>query len=297
MPAEHDENRHGENRHGENGLGGGRPERTGGEEGRAGRTGPGESRGDGARLDGGVPHGDGNALMAAVTGEQPPQAVLADGSFAEAYRSAAADVAVLREQLGLIGAALAEPPPAQVPRAATVAPPAPRRRRRPAPRALALRGLVAAAAAAVVLGMGWLVVHSDGTGAQDDQGASSAADGAAGRSKSGTDFKTDHAGYLACARLVAEGTVVKAEVVPGTAQDRVTLDVTRYYEPAKGSGRITFPLAPGTSPVPRAGDHLLVGIPRGQDEPDLWAAGEREIARERAWITAALPDARTLPCP
>ncbi|MEG8277486.1 hypothetical protein [Streptomyces sp. AHA2] len=263
MPAEHDENRHGE------------PE-------------PGET----------APYSDGGALMAAVAGEPPDRAALTDGAFAEEYRAAVADVAALREQLGLLGAALAEPPAAPDPRGATVAAlPAPRRRRRPAPRALALKGLVAAVGAAAVLGMGWLVVHGEGTGAQDDQGASSAADGAAGKSKGGTDFETDRAGYLACARLVAEGTVVKTEAVPGTGRLRVTLDVTRYWKPAKGEGRIVVPRGGDTRPRPRAGDHVLVGIPQGQDEPDLWTTGEKEIARDRARITAALPEARTLPCP
>jgi hypothetical protein len=155
---------------------------------------------------------------------------------------------------------------------------------------------MAAVGAVVAFGMGWLVVHSDGTGALDDRGASSAADSSTGRPQGGEGSKISHAAYLACARLVAEGTVAEVETVRGTAQIRVTLDVTRYYEPAEGRSRITFPLARGTVPTPRAGDRALIGIPQGQDEPDLWTTGEKELARGRAWITAALPASRTYPC-
>ncbi|MER6708856.1 hypothetical protein ABT328_32175, partial [Streptomyces fumanus] len=52
-----------------------------------------------------------DALMAAITGEEPaPGAGAGAGTEAE-RRSAEADVALLREQLGVIGRALAEPPP------------------------------------------------------------------------------------------------------------------------------------------------------------------------------------------
>ncbi|MFC7846520.1 hypothetical protein [Streptomyces sp. NPDC057382] len=248
--------------------------------------------------DGTTPPGDPGALMAAVAGEPPDRAALADEAFAEAYRAAAADVAVLREQLGLIGAALAGAPPGAAPHPpAAAVTPLPARRPRPSPRGLALRGLVAAAGAAVVLGGGWLVVHGDGTGAQADRGASSAADAAAGQGKSAEDHKTGLAGYLACARLLAEGTVAGTEAVPGTGRVRVTLDVTRRWKPGKGRDRVVFPLDGDARPRPKAGDHVLVGIPQGQDEPDLWTTGEEEIARDRARLTAALPEARTLPCP
>ncbi|RSN31724.1 hypothetical protein DMH12_38615, partial [Streptomyces sp. WAC 04229] len=50
-----------------------------------------------------------DALMAAITGESlPPDA---DPGDRRAYGSAAADVALLREQLGIIGTALSGPPP------------------------------------------------------------------------------------------------------------------------------------------------------------------------------------------
>ncbi|MFJ7293928.1 hypothetical protein [Streptomyces collinus] len=249
------------------------------------------------------------ALMAVLTGEAPPDDALADGAFMTEYRSATADVALLREQLGLIGEALAgpervseevpeqdpEPRPAAGGGASVTSLSARRGRRKPWD--LALKGLVAAVGAGLVIGMGWLVVQSDGMDAGSDRGASSAADGSAGREHADEDAKLSNAGYLACARIVVEGIVTEVETVPGTGQDRVTLDVTRYYKPDKGRARITFPLEAGAVPSLRAGDHMLVGISGEQAQPDTWATGEKEIARERAWITAALPASRTLPCP
>ncbi|MDQ0713422.1 hypothetical protein QFZ55_002874 [Streptomyces luteogriseus] len=261
------------------------------------------------------------ALMAVITGETPGDDALADDVFMTAYRSAADDVALLREQLGLIGRALADPERAAVSERAADSVPAAdservddpepgrgtgasvpslsarRTRTRSRPLAVALRGLVAAVGAGLVIGMGWLVVQSDGLTAGDDQGGSSAADSSAGRPQAGEDAKLGHAGYLACARIVVEGTVAGVETLPGTGQDRITLDVARYYKPDKGGKRITFPMETGVEPRLRAGDHVLVGIPGGQAEPDMWTTGEKEIARDRAWITEALPASRTFPCP
>ncbi|MEU7716888.1 hypothetical protein [Streptomyces tibetensis] len=240
-----------------------------------------------------------DALMAAITGEAPPREARASEAFMAEYRTATADVGVLREQLGLIGHALAEPPAEPGPETgggASVTP-LPARRKRPEPLAVALKGLVAAVGASLVIGMGWLVVQSGDLSAGSDQGGSSAADSSAGRPHAEADAKLGPAGYLACARLVVEGTVAEVEAVPGTGQDRITLDVTRYYKPDKGRKQITFPLETGAEPSLRAGDHMLVGISGDQAHPDEWATGEKEIARERAWITEALPASRTIPCP
>ncbi|MFF7307568.1 hypothetical protein [Streptomyces sp. NPDC008137] len=272
-----------------------------------------------------------DALMAAIVGAPVPEAARQDAEYTAAHRAAASDVALLREQLTLLGDALArgdearlEAPgeaadpagrtvaagPTAGPRAAAhgagpgaAADPAVRvlpvrsRRDRPRPLSLALRGLVAAAAATVVVGMGWLVVQGGvGTGAGDDSAGSSAADAAASPQHGSKGAKLGHAGYLACARIVVEGTVAEVEPVPGTGQDRVTLDVERSYKPAEGQQRVVFPMGEDVDPRPRPGDHVLVGITGGQAEPDLWSVGEKEIARERAWITAALPESRTVPC-
>ncbi|GAA2579079.1 hypothetical protein GCM10010304_20460 [Streptomyces roseoviolaceus] len=318
-----------------------------------------DARRDGSDGCGGGEYDGMDALMAALVGGPVPEGARQDAGYMAAHRAAVTDVALLREQLTLMGDTLArgdgaqleagagagteagaqaradagdpaeagdpgeagEPAgrtpaagPAAGPGAAAhaagrgaaadpsvrVLPVRPRgaapRRNRPRPLSLALRGLVAAAAATVVVGMGWLVVQG-GAGSGDDSAGSSAADSAARPQHGSEDAKLGHAGYLACARLVVEGTVAGVEPVPGTGQDRVTLDVERSYKPAKGQERVVFPMSEDVDPRLRPGDHVLVGITGGQAEPDLWSVGEKEIARERAWITATLPESRTIPCP
>lgn len=44
------------------------------------------------------------------------------------------------------------------------------------------------------------------------------------------------------------------------------------------------------------GDQVLLGVPHDAATPDHWAVGKQEVARERAWIAASLPESRTLTC-
>ncbi|GGQ64273.1 hypothetical protein [Streptomyces pilosus] len=150
-----------------------------------------------------------------------------------------------------------------------------------------LGGLVAAAAAGLVLGTGWLVTQGGGADGSTAQGA--AADS---KEAGGVAFGSPR--YLACARLVAEGTVTAVERVPGAAGvERVTLRADRYY---KGEGEVTFLRdTAGASPL-RPGDRVLVGLPSGGEHPDAVVVGEPDIAPERARITASLPASRTLTC-
>ncbi|MFC9126618.1 hypothetical protein ACFT4A_07215 [Streptomyces sp. NPDC057099] len=287
-------------------------------------------RRDGSDGCGGAEYDGMDALMAAILGDPVPEAARRDTDYLAAHRAAATDVALLREQLTLLGDALAHGDEARVEDRGEAADPAGRtvaagptagprgaahgagpgapadsavrvlpvraRRGRPRPVSIALRGLVAAAAATVVVGMGWLVVQG-GAGSGGDSEGSSAADTAAGTQHGSEDAKLSAAGYLACARIVVEGTVAEVEPVPGTGQDRVTLDVERSYKPAEGQKRVVFPMSEEVDPRLRPGDHVLIGITGGQAEPDHWSVGEKEIAHDRAWITAALPDSRTTPCP
>ncbi|MCP3765398.1 MULTISPECIES: hypothetical protein [unclassified Streptomyces] len=256
---------------------------------------------------------DGDALMAAILGEPLPAAARRDPAFLAARDAAAADVAVLREQLGLIGDTLAreaEPGPAPVRALPAVAPGGPgdpagrarpsRRARRPLK--VALGALAAAAAASVVIGTGWLVTQA-GQGDTASSGAGVTAEDAADakQQEAGTAFGS--AGYLACARLVVEGTVTAVEPVPGAGRDRVTLEETRRHKPEPDPGdlegerdEVTFLAEADGGPRLRVGDEVLIGLPREGSVPDAVIVGEEDIAPERERITAALPASRALTC-
>lgn len=232
-------------------------------------------------------HSGADALMSAITGEPPPDGACADAAFRAEHRRAEADVALLREQLGMIGDALAgEPPPRTAP--APVGEPYGRRRR---PRG-ALATLVAAAVAAVTVGTGWLIAQVGGVG----PAPGSSADSAAVEKESGVLFGSPR--YLACASLVVEGTVTAVERVERSGVLRVTVGVTRSYKPeGPGGHELVLGAEEGAVPGLTAGARVLLGVPRGSATPDHWVVGERDVARERALITASLDPARGLGCP
>ncbi|MEU5100187.1 hypothetical protein [Streptomyces sp. NPDC020996] len=231
-----------------------------------------------------------DALMAAITGEDLPYAARADAAFLADHRRAEADVTLLRQQLRLIGETLAEPPaPAKIPAPAPAPVRPPRTRRRV--RAFAFGALAAAAVATVLTGMGWLV-------AQGGSGASSDARG--GNAKAAPDAGSPLAdpGYLACARVVAEGEVTGVEQLSaGAGQERIVLHVNRSYKPEKTKREITFLLDEGmVLKGLHKGDRVLVALPRHSATPDQVLVGERAIARERPALTRALSASREIAC-
>ncbi|MFF9812135.1 hypothetical protein [Streptomyces sp. NPDC014006] len=251
-------------------------------------------------------HDGPDPLMAVLTGEPLPEEARADPARLAAYRAAEADVTLLRDQLTLLGDTLADaapfppPPPAPEPAPRAAGPTRPaahsgpggpgRSRRRSRVRALSLGTLVTAIVVTGALGTGWLVTHSPGGNATAD-GASSKADadaGAAGQSA---------AAYLACARLVVEGTVTAVRPGPRAGQQRVTLHVTRSYKPAKAPADVTFTWEEFLDPRPVKGRHALVGIPRNADVPDTWVVDTQELVQERDWLGGGRPAATATACP
>ncbi|MGW1026278.1 hypothetical protein ACWD4J_21740 [Streptomyces sp. NPDC002577] len=240
----------------------------------------------------------GDALLAAIMDEPLSGDARGDAAFMDEYRSAVADLTQLRAQLRGLGDALAAPagrssvPERTAPVPAVRAPA--RRTRRPF--AIALGALAAVCAAAMFSGAVWLVGQS-GAGAGD----SSAADkSAAGASQEGSDQKNDGEsmsaeGTVACARLIVEGTVERVEPLPGGAQDRIVLDVTRYYKPSSGKKRVTFTMDVAVDPRLRPGDHTLILIPSYDPHPTIWSTG-KDVAKDRRWIIKALPGSRKIEC-
>ncbi|MPY36582.1 hypothetical protein FNH09_36765 [Streptomyces adustus] len=245
------------------------------------------------------------ALLAAITGEPLSERARTDAEFLAAHRAATADVALLRRHLGLVADALTAPAPAAVPAStaapaavpAPVRPGAPRRR----PFALALRAVAVAAAGALVVGTGWLVVRagnavSGGSAASDSAAKSDDSDNKGAGAEAAAGAALESPQYLACARLVVEGDVTDVEPVAGTAQSRVTLHVTRSYKPAKAPAEVGFLLEREVGPDARPGEHVLVVVPQHSALADAWITGADAVARERAVVGRALPDSRTLTC-
>lgn len=235
-----------------------------------------------------------DALMAAITDEPLSEEARGDAAFMAEHRSASADLTLLREQLGVIGDALAEPAPVQAPapKAARVGP---SRTRRWVPK-LALGGLAVAAAASVVAGLGWLIATggSDAMSSSDDSGAGGQKSGAAD-ADAGTRFGSPY--YLACTRLVAEGTVTSVERLPDGVQLSISVDVIRYFkQDEERPEHLTYVVEDTFGRGLVKGDRVLFGVPKGDGVPDHWVVGEDAVARERAWIEASLPESRKLTC-
>ncbi|MGW4198624.1 hypothetical protein [Streptomyces sp. NPDC005004] len=254
---------------------------------------------DTSDTEGTAAHGSGlDALMAAITGEEPPEVSRRDARFRREHRAAEADVAVLRRELTRIAEALtgeeapdAVAPDAAVAQAAPAGPPRHRRRLRTALLALAASAAVGLFGA----GVSWLGAHNAGGGASADSAASGA--------------KLTPEGVIACAGTVAEGTVERVEQAGPQGVFTVVLKVDRSYKPPRTRDpELTFTVHDPAAPrYYRAGVRMLVVVPRSAaEDPQTFRAGdpppERDGSRDdlawgRAWVTGALPGARHLSCP
>ncbi|MFD5817881.1 hypothetical protein [Streptomyces sp. NPDC127038] len=254
-------------------------------------------------------------LLAAITDEELPEGARHDVLFMAEHRAAAADLDALREQLVVIGDALADSGRTEG-RAGgsrsvrgSVRPggggrsPASRRygdgrpgsspgRRSRLRVALAVGAgtLAAAAVASMVVGLGRLVTQGSGDRADEKSAAAGA------KADSGSRASLSAPGYIACSRLLVEGTVTGVTPVPGTTRDRVTLDVYHYYKPATGERKVTFLMDRNVVPRLHRGEEALIGIQRHASTPDIWTTGEQAIARERSWIVKALPESLDARC-
>ncbi|WP_043669775.1 hypothetical protein [Streptomyces xylophagus] len=237
-----------------------------------------------------------DALMAAITDEPLPDAARADAAFMAEHRGATADVALLREQLGLIGEALAAEPVPEVRRAPA---PRPARRRHPGLRVLAYGTLAMAVVATMITGLAWLAAHngvSSASGGSADSG-SKTSEQAPDKLSGDGGVPSDPALALACDRLVVEGTVARVETRTDDPWTRIVLTVIRSYKPAKGPSQVSFLLDGGADPRPRVGQHVLVEVGQDARNASLWAVGDDRVAANRAWILKALPGSRTTTCP
>ncbi|WP_328496345.1 hypothetical protein OHS59_29320 [Streptomyces sp. NBC_00414] len=213
-----------------------------------------------------------DALLAAITDEPLPEGARDDPAFMAEHRSAVADVALLREQLRIMGDTLAaespaaEPPTVESPAVAgpaaegstsdgptatgpaggSVAGKRPRPSRAPAPlrppkeagprQPRRYRRYAGAAMGALVIAGGTALlgglVWLGVAGGAGDEG-SSASDKSAGQQDGGGDASVvSPEMHLACSKVLVEGTV--RSITPAAEGNvRVELKVKRYYRPER----------------------------------------------------------------
>ncbi|NGO48088.1 hypothetical protein [Streptomyces ureilyticus] len=248
-----------------------------------------------------------DALLAAITDEPLSQEALDDPEFMAEHRSAVADVAALREQLMVMGEALAaesERSPADTVPVTTPKPAKPARSWQPRRYAgLAVGALVIAMGTTLLGGLVWLGVQNSGGG---DAGVSS--DSAAGKaeSSSGEDTARNEQGekpfapepYIACSKVLVQGTVLSV-----TRRDdgdvRVVLEVKRYLRPERTVAEhptIAVNLYDSARADLKVGVDALVRVPIHTQEPQEWKVGP-EAADARDELVDALPGAHGLKCP
>ncbi|MEU8560308.1 hypothetical protein AB0C45_02325 [Streptomyces cyaneofuscatus] len=209
---------------------------------------------------------DSDELMAVLMAGPPPEG----DAEAAAYRAAERDMALLREELGLLGDLLAREEPGTAPPPVAVSPPPRPRWRRPGVLVLAASAALLAGAAGV--GLLWTAARP-------------ADDGLA---------KLTEAGLVSCARVIADGTVTAVE--PAGARLRVVLTADRFLKPdAPGTDRVEFLIPRNEAAGFPPGASMVVSVSRFEDEPVMgFTGGGRAEAWE--WMAAALPESRSTPC-
>ncbi|MEU9186094.1 hypothetical protein AB0D14_16405 [Streptomyces sp. NPDC048484] len=259
-----------------------------------------------------------DALLAAITDEPLPEGARDDARFMAEHRSAVADVALLREQLRIMGDTLIgeEPPPGEPPPGERAAgeraaekktgpvrvparAPAPlrppreartrqsRRYRRYA--GAAVGALAIAAGTALLGGLVWLGVEGGGGSGSNDASAAKQQDGGV------HDYSPEM--HLACAKVLVEGTVLSITPV-GEGNVRVVLEAKRYYRPEQSvtdHPTITVTLLESARDDLKVGTYTLVRVPvYAQDRQD-WETGWG-VGDARKEILKALPGARGMKC-
>ncbi|MFJ8755592.1 hypothetical protein [Streptomyces cyaneofuscatus] len=208
---------------------------------------------------------DSDELMAVLVAGPAPEG----DAEAAAYRAAERDMALLREELGLLGDLLAREEPGTAPPPVAVAPPRPRWRR---PGVLVLAASAALLAGAAGVGLLWTA-------------ALPADDGMA---------KLTEAGIVSCARVIADGTVTTVE--PAGARLRVVLTADRFLKPdAPGTDRVEFLIPRNEAAGFPPGASMVVSVSRFEDEPVMGFTGSGR-AEAWEWMAAALPESRSTPC-
>ncbi|MBB1257848.1 hypothetical protein [Streptomyces alkaliterrae] len=224
-------------------------------------------------------------LMYVLTDEPVPEEKSRDAAFMRDYRAAGEDVALLRADLDRIGQALCRESVAQDLGEGGVMIPAVTSRVR--------RRWALVVAAAVVVSAGIVVAGGVRGGGQGEGSPPGAA--------------LTEVGQLACAEVVAEGTVVDTE--PEDDAVKVTLVVDRYYKPERGERTYSFS-APQREAESWTGSKLLVLVPQpdsgtpsvfkeGEPAPPGAAADEATDALVwgRGFVTKWLEESLGKPCP
>ncbi|MEV2235616.1 hypothetical protein AB0H69_44675 [Streptomyces phaeochromogenes] len=249
-----------------------------------------------------------DALMAALTDEPLPEDARDDAEFLAEHRSALADIALLGEQLRLMGDTLAaetpgtkplsEPMPMPMPLSEPkpFRPPKPVRPSQPPwyrrYAGVALGTLVVGAGTALLGGMVWLGVQGGG-------GAGGSSDSSAAKEDSGAGDSSLYSPemHLACSKVLVEGTV--QSITPtDDGNVRVVLKVKRYYRPEQSVAdhpTITVTLLDSARADLKVGTYTLVRVPVFPQDRQDWETGSG-VADARKGIVDALPGARGMEC-